>query len=51
MRDINDDEKLDLIVVNAFSTVAVLHGNGDGTFQSHQYFAAGFGLDRCPLRT
>ena len=36
--------KLDLIVVNAFSTVAVLYGNGNGTFQKAQYFAAGFGL-------
>jgi FG-GAP-like repeat len=43
-RDVNDDGKLDLIVVNAFSTVAILHGNGNGTFQNPQYFAAGFGL-------
>ena len=27
-----------------FSTVAVLYGNGNGTFQNPQYFAAGFGL-------
>jgi FG-GAP-like repeat len=43
-RDVNDDGKLDLIVVNASSTVAILHGNGNGTFQNPQYFAAGFGL-------
>jgi Tfp pilus tip-associated adhesin PilY1 len=43
-RDINDDGKLDLVVANAFSTVAVLYGNGNGTFQNPQYFAAGFGL-------
>ena len=43
IRDVNDDGKLDLIVVNAFSTVAVLYGNGNGTFQNPQYFAAGFG--------
>ena len=43
-RDVNDDGKLDLIVVNTFSTVAVLYGNGNGTFQNPQYFAAGFGL-------
>ena len=24
--------------------MAVLYGNGDGTFQNPQYFAAGFGL-------
>ena len=44
IRDVNDDGKLDLIVVNAFSTVAVLCGNGNGTSQNPQYFAAGFGL-------
>jgi FG-GAP-like repeat len=27
-----------------FSIVAVLCGNGNGTFQSPQYFTAGFGL-------
>jgi Tfp pilus tip-associated adhesin PilY1 len=43
-RDVNDDGKLDLVVVNAFSTVAVLYGNGNGTFQNPQCFAAGFGL-------
>ena len=43
-RDVNDDEKLDLFVVNAFSTVAILYGNGNGTFQNPEYFAAGFGL-------
>ena len=43
-RDVNDDGRLDLIVVSAFSTVAILHGNGNGTFQNPQYFAAGFGL-------
>ena len=43
-RDVNDDGQLDLIVANAFSTVAVLYGNGNGTFQNPQYFAAGFGL-------
>ena len=26
-------EKLDLVVANAFSTGAVLYGNGNGTFQ------------------
>jgi hypothetical protein len=24
--------------------VAIFHGNGNGTFQNPQYFAAGFGL-------
>ena len=43
-RDVNDDGQLDLIVVNAFSTVAVLYGNGNGTFQNPQYFTAGVGL-------
>jgi FG-GAP-like repeat len=43
-RDVNDDGQIDLIVVNAFSTVAVLYGNGNGTFQNPQYFAAGFDL-------
>jgi hypothetical protein len=43
-RDVNDDGKLDLVVVNAFSTVTVLYGNGNGTFQNPEYFAAGFGL-------
>jgi hypothetical protein len=43
-RDVNDDGKLDLVVVNAFSTVAVLHGNGNETFQNPQYYTAGFGL-------
>ena len=43
-RDVNDDGKLDLVVANAFSTVAVLYGNGNGTFQNPEYFAAGFGL-------
>jgi FG-GAP-like repeat len=27
-----------------FSTVAVLYGNSNGTFQNPQYFTAGFGL-------
>jgi FG-GAP-like repeat len=36
--------KLDLVVANAFSTVAVLQGNGNGTFQNPEYFVAGFGL-------
>jgi hypothetical protein len=44
IRDVNDDGKLDLVLVNAFSTVAVLYGNGNGTFQNPQYFTAGFGL-------
>jgi len=39
-----DDGQLDLVVVNAFSTVAVFYGNGNRTFQNAQYFAAGFGL-------
>jgi len=43
-RDVNDDGQLDLIVVNAFSMVAVLYGNGNGTFQNPQYFTAGVGL-------
>ena len=43
-RDVDDDGQLDLIVVNAFSTVGVLHGNGNGTFQNPKYFTGGFGL-------
>jgi hypothetical protein len=43
-RDVNDDGKLDLVVVNTFSTLAVLHGKGNGTFENPQYFTAGFGL-------
>jgi len=43
-RDVNDNGQLDLVVVNAFSTVAVVYGNGNGTFQNPQYFVAGFGL-------
>ena len=43
-RDVNDDGQIDLIVVNAFSTVAVLYVDGNGAFQNPQYFAAGFGL-------
>jgi hypothetical protein len=43
-RDVNDDGTLDLVVVNAFSTVAVLYGNGNGTFQNPHYVTAGFGL-------
>jgi hypothetical protein len=43
-RDVNDDGQLDLVVVNTFSTVGILYGNGNGTFQNPQYFTAGFGL-------
>ena len=43
-RDVNDDGKLDLVVVNAFSTVAVLLGNGNGTFQNPQDKISGSGL-------
>jgi len=47
--DVNGDGKLDLIVANAAdSTVSVLLGNGNGTFQSQQTYPTGnqyFGLD------
>ena len=32
-----------MVEVNS-GTVAVLHGNGTGTFQNSQYFPAGFGF-------
>ncbi|MGB9362390.1 MAG: VCBS repeat-containing protein, partial [Candidatus Sulfotelmatobacter sp.] len=32
MADVNGDGKLDLVVVSTLTTVAVLLGNGDGTF-------------------
>jgi hypothetical protein len=41
--DFNGDGKVDLAVANAPSTVGVLLGNGDGTFQSQQTFATGSG--------
>jgi hypothetical protein len=39
-RDINDDGQLDLVVVNAFTTVALLYGNSNWSFQICQYFSA-----------
>ena len=44
VRDVNGDGNTDLVVVNTSGTVAVLYGNGTGTFQNPQYFTAGFGL-------
>ena len=41
-RDVNGDGQLDLIVANTISTVAVLHGTGNGTFEEPQYYTAGF---------
>ena len=40
--DVNGDGKPDLVVANQGSnTVSVLLGNGNGTFQAQQTFAAG----------
>jgi hypothetical protein len=42
--DVNGDGKTDLVVVNSSGTVAVLYGNGSGTFQNPEYFTVGFAL-------
>lgn len=40
--DVNHDGFLDLVYTNSqFATVAVMYGNGDGTFQSPQEFSVG----------
>jgi hypothetical protein len=39
--DFNADGKPDLVVATGSSNIAVFIGNGDGTFQSPAYFAAG----------
>jgi VCBS repeat protein len=39
--DLNGDGALDLIVAGANGEVAVLLGNGDGTFQRARFFRAG----------
>jgi hypothetical protein len=45
--DINGDGKLDLVVANpASNSVGVLLGNGNGTFQTQQTYAAGNGPSR-----
>ena len=44
--DVDGDGKLDLVEIGADQTVAVLKGNGDGTFKSPgAYYAAGNGLE------
>ena len=39
-RNANGDEKRNLFVVNSSGMVAVLYGNGTGTFQNRPYFTA-----------
>jgi hypothetical protein len=41
--DFNGDGRLDLAVLKANNTLAVLLGNGDGTFQTHADYATGSG--------
>jgi hypothetical protein len=41
--DFNGDGRLDLAVLKANNTLAVLLGNGDGTFQTHADYATGNG--------
>jgi FG-GAP-like repeat len=41
--DFNGDTKLDLAVANGGSTVSVLLGNGNGTFQTHVDYGTGNG--------
>ena len=49
LADLNGDGRLDLVTANFNSSdVSVLLGNGDGTFQSEQRFAAGDGFFRGP---
>ncbi len=55
--DFNHDGKLDLAVVAGGSntnTIAIMLGNGDGTFQKALYYTAGVGaqfLTRCRLQS
>jgi FG-GAP-like repeat len=41
--DLNNDGKLDLVVLNSNDTLSVSLGNGDGTFQAHADYAGGNG--------
>ena len=41
MEDVNNDGKLDLVVPTTNNTVAILLGNGDGTFKSSASYGVG----------